>query len=158
MTRLVTVASASELCGLTKEAITGLKYRNERGNARALASLLVPLVTGPADVLTWAPTADARRMRRGVDHAELIARHLAASVGLPCRRLLRRVGSTQQTGHGAAARRRGPAFVASQSCAGQSVVVVDDVVTTGSTMASACAALLQAGAAHVSGLTVASVP
>lgn len=158
MTRRVPVTSASELCGLTKEAITGLKYRNERGNARVLAALIIPLVGDGVDVITWAPTAEARRMRRGIDHAELIARHVAASTGLPCRRLLRRLGSAQQTGHDASARRQGPAFVASRACAGMRVVVVDDVITTGSTLSAAFAALLRAGADAVSGLTVAAVP
>lgn len=156
--RDVTVTSASELCGSTKDAVTGLKYRNERRNARVLAGLLVPLVPAGVDAVTWAPTAETRRMRRGVDHAELIARHVAASSGLPAARLLRRLGSTQQTGNGAGARGVGPGFVASGACAGLSVLVVDDVVTTGSTMRSACAALFRAGAGSVHGLTVASVP
>ena len=158
MIRQVTVTSASEFCGLTKESIVGLKYRNERRNARELASLLVPLVPEQVDVVTWAPTAENRRMRRGIDHAELIARHVSASCGIPCRRLLRRLGSTQQTGRDAATRRHGPEFVASRACEGLSVLVVDDVITTGATLVSAFAAVLQAGAREVHGLTVAAVP
>lgn len=156
--RDVRITSASELDGATKEAVTGLKYRNERANARVLAALLVPLVADGVQVVTWAPTAESRRMRRGVDHAELIARHLAAAAGLPARRLLRRVGSSQQTGHGLAERRAGPVFVASRACAGLSVLVVDDVVTTGATMVAACTQLLREGAARAGGLTVAAVP
>ena len=97
-------------------------------------------------------------MRRGIDHAEMIARHVAVLSGLPPRRLLRRVGSTQQTGSDRGTRRVGPVFLASPACRGLSVLVIDDVVTTGSTMRAACAELLRNGAVAVSGLTVAGVP
>ena len=156
--RDVRIVSATELSGMTKQAVTGLKYRNERANALALSGLLVPLVPAGTDVITWAPTAEARRMRRGVDHAELIARHLAVLSGVPVRRFLRRVGAGQQTGRNGRERRGGPRFVASTACAGLRVLVVDDVVTTGSTLVSACGELLRAGAAGVAAVTVAGVP
>ena len=47
------------------------------------------------DVVTWAPTSGSRRRRRGFDQAELIARGVAAHLGLPCRRLLERDGASR---------------------------------------------------------------
>lgn len=151
------VRSASLFEGRTRDAVIGLKYRNERRNALELARLLVPLVGGEADVLAWVPTAEVRRRERGIDHAELIARHLGAITGLRAARLLRRLGAGQQTGAARASRLAGPQFVAHRRCAGRSIVLVDDVVTTGSTLRSAAGALLAAGAASVSAVTVAAV-
>ena len=61
------VASLFE--GETRDAIIGLKYRNERRLARDLALLLLPVVPSGAELLTWAPTAAKRRMARGVGGA-----------------------------------------------------------------------------------------
>ncbi len=151
------VSSASLFEGRTRDAIIGLKYRNERRNALGLARLLVPLVGAGTDVLTWVPTAEARRRERGIDHAELIARHLGALTGVPVARLLQRLGAGQQTGAARSVRLAGPRFVAHRRCAGRAVVLVDDVVTTGSTLRSAAQALLCEGAREVSAVTVSAV-
>jgi predicted amidophosphoribosyltransferase len=151
------VLSASLFEGTTRDAVIGLKYRNERRNARALAELLVPLLGEDVDLLTWVPTAEVRRRERGIDHAELIARHLGALSGMPVARLLRRLGTSQQTGAARPVRLEGPRFVAHRRCAGLGIVIVDDVVTTGSTLGSAARALLHGGARDVSAVTVAAV-
>lgn len=152
------IVSAAVFEGQAKNAIIALKYRNERHMAKRLARALCPLLPDDVDVVTWAPTAEARRMRRGVDQAELIARHLAAFSGLPAAPMLRRIGSTRQTGHSGNERRRGPLFVASPACAGVRLVLIDDVVTTGATLLAAAAAAYRAGALSVHAVTVAAVP
>lgn len=151
------VMSASGFVGETREAILALKYRNERGTARVLASLLVDLLPDGAEIITWAPTTHRRRTARGVDHAELIARHLAAFTGVPARGMLRRVGESRQTGSSREQREHSVVFVARREPRPFSVVVVDDVVTTGATMRAAVLSLGSAGHRVAACLTVASV-
>jgi predicted amidophosphoribosyltransferase len=72
---------------------------------------------------------------------------------------LRRDGAAPpQTGLDRATRLHGPRFTASPNAAGQRVLVVDDVVTTGSTLRSASRALEQAGAVEVRKAAVATTP
>lgn len=108
-------------------------------------------------VVTWAPTTAQRRAGRGFDHARILARPVARALGLPCRGLLRRSGSLRQTGRSAAQRLQGPRFEAIGRVNG-SVVVVDDVVTTGATLRAAADALRSAGATSVHGVVLARTP
>ena len=116
-----------------------------------------PIRAAERTVVTWAPTTPERRAERGFDQAELVARHLAAMLGLPVRRLLRRTSSGHQTGSPRTVRLGGPVFVA-RPAQGLHVVVVDDVVTTGATFAAAIDALGRAGAAWVECVAVARTP
>ena len=144
--------------GAGRELVARLKYRNHR---RALPGLARAAVAGVArdelDVVTWAPTTAARRRRRGFDQAELLARRVAAELRLPCAALLARRPGTAQTGLDAAARWRAPAFVARRPVDGR-VLLVDDVVTTGATVAAAASVLREAGARAVTVLAMARTP
>jgi predicted amidophosphoribosyltransferase len=89
----------------------------------------------------------------------MLARHVAASLDVHFRRdLVRRVRKTrQQTSLDAAARRenvRG-AFQVQEALEGAAVLLVDDVYTTGATMAEAADALKRSGADEVTGLVFA---
>ena len=109
--------------------------------------------------MTWAPTSAKRRRHRGFDQGEEIARTVAWQLGLPCRRLLDRRGvSVTQTGQTRAERLDAPEVAARPDVAGTSVLVVDDVVTTGATLHAARDALLQQGARDVVLAAVASTP
>lgn len=134
--------------GRVRSVVLGLKYRNRRAVTRHLAGLIVNRlietnVVGPLDVVTWAPTTAKRRRERGFDQGELIARSVARQLGLPCRRLLERSEARpgSQTGRSRTDRLNGPAFDARPGLDGLDVLVVDDVVTTGSTLQSAQRAL-----------------
>ncbi|MEZ5183924.1 MAG: phosphoribosyltransferase family protein [Acidimicrobiales bacterium] len=145
--------------GPARDVVTHLKYRNARATARWLAEGMARLVPpGALEVVTWAPTTELRRRSRGFDHAELLARQVAAELGLPLASTLRRLPGPPQTGRTLLERRDGPQFLASASLTGRSVLVVDDVVTTGATLASAARTLRAAGADHVVGLAAAHPP
>ena len=140
--------------------ITDAKYRNSRSALRVLLRwALVQLpseVRDEAEVVCWAPTTAARRRERGFDQAQLLARMAARELRLPVRRLLRREDGPTQTGRSRAQRLRGPRFVGLRAI--DSVLLVDDVCTTGATMGAAASALRRAGTGRVHGLVLARTP
>ena len=155
------VIYAGEYDERLRRLILGLKYRNERHTAAMLAEALVRRFNDDvrgADVVTWAPTTSRRRRVRGHDQAELIARAVARQISRPCRSLLIRESESPQTGSGREQRLRGPLFRARRLHGGLHVVVVDDVVTTGSTLRQASMALRNAGASRVTAAAVAATP
>ena len=144
--------------GPGRELVARLKYRNQRSALAGLAAAMATLVTVPVDVVTWAPTTAGRRRERGFDQAELLARGVAGRLRLPRRRLLERAPGPAQTGRTLAERRRGPRFACRRRLPGWSVLVVDDVVTSGATASAAAGALRDAGAASVVVLAAARTP
>jgi ComF family protein len=151
--------------GVAREALHALKFERRRALARPLGDLLVApcLVAAGGDVeaIVPVPLGRGRERARGYNQAALLAERLARAVGAPLRaRWLARTRETaEQSGLGAAARAdnvRG-AFAASSSAAGRSVVVVDDVLTTGATASECARALRRAGARRVGFVAVARV-
>ena len=135
--------------------LTGLKNGQQRHVVPLLARELVALVpTVPGLVVTWAPTAPARRRRRGFDQAELLARAVARRADLPVAALLRRRPGPAQSGRTRAQRVQPAGFVTRIDQA-DPVLLVDDVSTTGATLVAAARALRAAGAPAVHGLVVA---
>lgn len=156
------VTAAVAFTGRVRDVIVGWKYRNRRAVGRHLAGLIVNRLVErrihrDIDIVTWAPTSAKRRRERGFDQGEALARGVARQLGVPCRRLLDRDASANQTGRSRSERLAGPSFVARPHIEGARVLVVDDVVTTGSTLNAAAAALADRGA--VARLTaIASTP
>jgi ComF family protein len=145
--------------GAARELVARLKYRNARaalpGLARAMAALVEP---GGHDMVTWVPTTTERRRARGYDQAELLARAVARTLRLPCRRLLRRLPGPAQTGRSARERRGGPRLATSRRSVPARLLVVDDVITTGGTVSAAARTLRAAGATRVVALAAAHTP
>lgn len=138
-----------------RSLVTSLKNGQRRDLTGWLADRMVERLQPPPDaVVTWAPTAPARRRARGFDQAEVLARAAARRWGLPCRALLRRSGGTPQAGRSAGERRGNPSFAVS-GAAPVTVVLVDDVATTGATLTAAARALRSAGAVTVVGVVAA---
>jgi predicted amidophosphoribosyltransferase len=125
--------------------------------AGAMVERLRPPTT-TLDVVTWAPTTPAHRRARGFDHAELLARAVGRRAGLPVRALLTRLPGPPQTGARREERKVGPRFRARPDAIHRSILLVDDIVTTGATLTASAAALRRGGAATVTGLAAARTP
>jgi predicted amidophosphoribosyltransferase len=138
-----------------------LKYANHRDALQTLARGLAQLLwTEPIDALTWVPAGLAHRRDRGFDQGELLARAVARHLpGVKARRLLDRRPGATQTGRDRAERLAGPALGLHRGAqpAG-TVVLLDDVRTTGASLATAAAILRSAGARSVLAATIAVTP
>ena len=149
--------------GIARRLILNLKYHNRRQVVSVLVELLaqrvmqrIPNIATICDVVTWAPTSTARVRRRGHDQSELLARQLAKVLDVPCRRLLIKTSTNVQTGASREERLRGSVFSARKLGVNSHVVVVDDVVTTGTTLRCAADALRKVGVCQVTCVAVAS--
>jgi predicted amidophosphoribosyltransferase len=141
----------------------GFKYRNHRALAvlfadRLVAVLRTSIEIESIDVLTWVPTTRERRTARGHDQAETLARFMGRSLGVPVRKLLVRETFGHQTGQSRESRLVGVSLRARSLNTPTTILVVDDVVTTGATMRIAQRALYEAGAIRVICAAVASTP
>ncbi len=145
--------------GAGRELLARLKYRNQRSCVRWLASAMAQaLPPGLAvDSVTWAPTSSQRRRRRGFDQAELLARALGRETGLCVVPLLKRVDAAGQTGRSRSQRFCAPVF-APHRPPPASLLLVDDVVTSGATLQAAASTLVRAGAGRVDAVVAGATP
>lgn len=147
---------AAEYEGVAKQLVRALKYERAKAAQQPIASFIARtlpyLPTGT--MVTHLPTATSRERARGYDQSQLIARSIAHQAELPYAPLLARLGQTRQVG----ATRKQRQVQASQMFApikvervqGASILLIDDILTTGASLEAAAKVLKKAGAKQVS--------
>jgi ComF family protein len=163
---LAGLRSAAFFEGPLQSAIHSLKYKGDIILADTLALRLarVPLDTPLAGCLVVpVPLGEARLKSRGYNQAALLARGYAELCGLRCApnaaRRWRETGT--QVGLSPAERQANVAGAFegnARMAGGRTIILVDDVCTTGATLSACAAALIAAGATAVRGLTLSRTP
>jgi predicted amidophosphoribosyltransferase len=143
--------------GVARELVVGLKFRRLLSLAEPMARRIC--ATAPAGLLAGTvvpvPPAPARLRSRGFDPAEEIAAALSRLARLPLALCLSRADGPEQVGRSRAARLAEPPWVSPQQAAPAAVLLVDDVQTTGATLAACARAVRDAGAQRVHAATFA---
>lgn len=164
---LLQVEWCAPFTGIVRDALHALKYAGERRLAIPLGSAIArrwARAGAGGEVLVPVPVHRDRAARRGYDQAVLLAEAAARELGLPSITALERrratVAQFELDRRDRAANVTGAFGIASGALEapvieGRWVVLVDDVMTTGATLAACAVALIDAGAAAVSAVTVA---
>ncbi len=162
LTALAGLRSAAFFEGPLQHALHQLKYRRNIALADCLARELAAAWARwdlPAGWVVPVPLSAQRQRERGYNQTGLLARGFADLAGLPYlpAAAVRARHTATQVGLSAAERQANVsgAFAArAHLVAGRSLLLVDDVCTTGATLAACAEALVAAGAASVWGLTL----
>ncbi len=150
--------SAVRLDSPVRQLVHRFKYDGWHRLADAFAGAMVPLLREvPAAVLVPIPLGHRRRRARGYNQAEMLARALGRLTARPVasNRLTRGLETGSQTRLGPEARRANLTGAFQARPDPRPVILVDDVFTTGATLVSAAAVLLEAGASQVGAVTFA---
>ncbi len=158
--------SAARYGEVVREAVHAFKFGGRRALAAPLGDLLAEMdmaslpIEAP-DLLAPVPLHPRRERERGFNQALLLARRVGRAWRLPVRSdvLVRTIATRPQTELAAEARRANVrdafALRRPELAAGRHVVLVDDILTTGSTVTACALRLKEAGASAVGVLTVA---
>ncbi len=131
---------------LLSGGVTGGRTRHQNGAGSGI------------DVVAWVPASRRHARRRGYDQGRELALAVARPLGLRARPLLRRTGREAQAGRNRVDRLVGPSVQVRCRHAPARVLLVDDVATTGASLARAAASLRAAGTRSVHAAVVAAVP
>jgi ComF family protein len=141
--------------GVARDVMHALKFRAARPLARVMAAQIAanapPALLAAGAQLVPVPAHPGRRRSRGFDPGELLAHALARRTRLPLMHALRRSGGRSRQLGASRVQRRAPGRVAIsvRGPVPAICVLVDDVHTTGATLAACAQALRDAGAVRV---------
>jgi ComF family protein len=152
-----------EYRGSLERVLGALKFERHDFLDDALASLLEETLRARGDVdfdaIACVPMAPAKERRRGYNQAALLGRALARRIGIGCDMTLLVAAAERATQSKLPKRERAAnvrgAFAAASRVKGKSILVVDDICTTGETLRACATALLREGAGRVCAVTVA---
>lgn len=158
------IRSPFHFTGTIRQAVHQLKYQNLRAAAGMLAGLMSEYLKSnpvPGETLVPVPLHPKRLKERGYNQSELLARELSKLTGLALMTdcLVRKLQTPPQARTAALEERRrnvkGAFACVDEKVRGKSIILIDDVATSGATLDAAAEALKSHGAAAVWGLTLA---
>lgn len=140
-----------------RSAVHGYKFKGYSARSLPFGALTAQAVRDhdlAADLISWPSLSPKRLRRRGYDQAELLAREVGKRLGLPVLRTVDKEDRPAQSGiEGEAARRANllGAYTAlgPEGFQGKTILLIDDVVTTGATLSECAKTLRLAGAEAV---------
>ena len=146
-----------------KKAIHNLKYQRNIGLGEVLAEPLAKFLIGTdwnIDLITAVPLDHDRKQERGYNQSVFLARPLSWLTMIPFdEKVIERIRKTRsQVGLSRDQRKEnmdGAFCCQSEIANGKSVLIIDDVITTGATLNACANALIKSGAEQVFGLTLA---
>ena len=148
--------------GTVRDSLHRFKFHGAAAYYRIYAELMAACLQRHGvqpELITWVPISRKRLRRRGYDQDRLLAEEIARLLNIPCERMLEKIrhNAPQSGKKGIEERRENVQGVyrSTAPCFGEQILLVDDIVTTGSTLSAAAEVLKQAGAEKVIGLTLA---
>ena len=145
--------------GYVRRSLLRYKFRGVRSYAPAYGRLLAMKLLSEQpegfDLIAWVPVSRIRKLRRGYDQVELLARAVGKELELPSAPILKKIRNNRRQSRitGSAERRAnvlGVYRVADpESIRGKRILLLDDILTTGATAGECARVLLTAGAKEV---------
>ena len=153
--------------GSVRESLLRYKFCGARRYAaaygRMLAMRLAQQYPDGFDVLTWVPVSRLRRLRRGYDQTELLARAVGRELDMIPVAAIRKIRHNRQQSRIADPSHRRANVLGAYRVTdpdiirGKRVLLLDDILTTGATASEAGRVLLTAGAKEVHCAALAAV-
>lgn len=148
---------------MVRDSLLRYKFEGRSMYAPAYAQLMASCIEEqeiPAECISWVPISRQRRHKRGYDQSELLAKELAELFAVPAVPLLRKIRNNKaQSRTGSAAERsrnvREVYAFREEASVPKSVLLIDDIVTTGATLSECARILHKAGVSRVYAATVA---
>jgi ComF family protein len=146
-----------------RELIHRFKYKNDTALARpfgVIAAEMLKKARIKPDFIVPVPLHWTRSFTRGYNQSRILCQIISAESGIPTRTILKRIKRTPKQANLSGVQRRKNltgAFSVTDGeiCKNSVILLVDDVLTTGSTLTSATSALLQSGAKEINILILA---
>ena len=144
---------------MVREAL--LRYKFHRMTSYAeffgtqIAKCAEEYIESEVDIISWVPLSKQRLRKRGYDQAQLLAEIVSQQLGIPCIPVLVKVRNVSpQSKIGDAAKRRSNiagaySIIDDETIAGKKILLIDDIVTTGSTFSECARTLGSSGAEKV---------